>query len=99
VPSWKGGEKTRFVNGDSSSDVKEISQQSSSDIKQPDSDVAMDSNAGDPMAISTPMASSPPAAPGQPAAITAHWPSESKPPRAQNRVIIDEKSLYLERIF
>lgn len=60
-----------LVNGDDSSDTKEISQQSSSELKPNGSDIAM-SNADDnpdPMAMSTPAASSPPAAMGQPNGI------------------------------
>ena len=62
-----------LANGDDSSDTKEISQQSSSEVKPTESDVAM-SNADDghdPMAMSTPMASSPPPAPTQAIGITA----------------------------
>ena len=60
-----------LVNGDSSSEVKDNSQQSTSDAKPVDSDVAMDSNAGDPMAISTPLASSPPHIPEPSTAVSA----------------------------
>ena len=60
-----------LANGDSSSEMKDTSQQSTSDAKPANSDVAMDSNAGDPMAISTPMASSPPHVPEQSTAISA----------------------------
>lgn len=70
VPSWKGGQMV-LINGDDSSDTKEISQQSSSEMKPNGSDVAM-SNADDnpdAMAMSTPAASSPPAAPSQPNGI------------------------------
>lgn len=62
------------VNGDDSSDVKDISMQSSSEAKPNESDTAMDSNAGDqgdPMAMSTPAASSPPAIAPQPSAVAA----------------------------
>lgn len=71
MPAWKGGEKPMIPNGDGTSDVKDVSQNSGSEVKpNNDSDVAM-SNTGeappseppaeDPMAISTPVASSPPA--------------------------------------
>jgi hypothetical protein len=64
IPSWKGGEKAVLMNGDDSSEAKDVSQISSSEMKpNNDSDVAM-SNTGDaapePMAMSTPAASSPP---------------------------------------
>lgn len=61
VPSWRGNEILR-VNGEESSIVREISQQSSSDIKPNESDAAIESNAGDQpdtMLLSTPAASSP----------------------------------------
>ncbi|RMZ76076.1 hypothetical protein DV737_g4991, partial [Chaetothyriales sp. CBS 132003] len=60
VPSWKGGEKLAMANGDSCSDMRDASPQSTSDVKPVDSDVALESSAGDPMAISTPLPSSPP---------------------------------------
>ncbi|KIV82530.1 hypothetical protein PV11_04632 [Exophiala sideris] len=62
LPSWKGNERPVLLNGEDSSETKDISQQSSSDIKPNESDAAMDSNAGDqpdPMIMSTPAASSP----------------------------------------
>lgn len=61
VPSWRGNENLR-VNGEESSIVREISQQSSSDIKPNESDAAIESNAGDQpdtMLLSTPAPSSP----------------------------------------
>ncbi|KAJ9502454.1 hypothetical protein LTR99_007516 [Exophiala xenobiotica] len=74
VPSWKGNERLAMLNGDGSSDAKDISQQSSSDIKPNESDTAMDSNVGehlDPMVMSTPAPSSPVPMPPPPAAIAA----------------------------
>ena len=74
VPSWKGNERPAMLNGDESSDAKDISQQSSSDIKPNESDTAMDSNAGEqiePIVMSTPAASSPVPMPPPPAAIAA----------------------------
>lgn len=75
LPSWKGHERPQTVlNGEESSDAKDISQQSSSDVKPNDSDMAMDSNAGDQpdrMAMSTPAASSPAAIPPPSAEIAA----------------------------
>ena len=68
MPSWKGLEKAPYLNGDDSSDTKDISMQSSSEIKPNESDMGMDSNHGehnDHMAISTPAASSPPPIPAQ----------------------------------
>jgi hypothetical protein len=62
VPSWRGNERPATLNGEESSETKDISQQSSSDIKPNESDTAMDSNGGDqpdPMIMSTPAASSP----------------------------------------
>lgn len=62
VPSWRGGTKLQRQIGDDSTDSKDVSQQSSSDIKPNDSSTAMESNPGDqpePMAMSTPAASSP----------------------------------------
>jgi hypothetical protein len=62
LPSWKGNERPAVLNGEQLSDTKDISLQSSSDIKPAESDTAMDSNAGDQpdtMAMSTPAASSP----------------------------------------
>lgn len=62
VPSWRGNDRAKLLNGDEPSDTQEISQQSSSDLKPNESDTAVDSNAGDqpdPMVISTPAASSP----------------------------------------
>ncbi|EXJ87528.1 hypothetical protein A1O3_04488 [Capronia epimyces CBS 606.96] len=62
VPSWKGNERLALLNGEESSDTKDISQLSSSDIKLNESDTAMDSNAGDQtdaIAMSTPAPSSP----------------------------------------
>ncbi|EHY57266.1 hypothetical protein ABEF92_005980 [Exophiala dermatitidis] len=75
LPSWKGHERPGQVNGEESSETKDISLQSSSDVKPNESDAAMDSNAGDqpdPMALSTPAASSPPPIPPQSSAIAAH---------------------------
>jgi hypothetical protein len=74
MPSWKGFERPAFLNGDDSSDTKDISIQSSSDVKPNESDTAMDSNAGegaDPMALSTPAASSPPPMPAHSAVVAA----------------------------
>jgi hypothetical protein len=74
VPSWRGNEKLRLANGEESSDTREISQQSSSDVKPNESDAAMDSNAGDQpdtMLLSTPAASSPVPIPEQTPTITA----------------------------
>ncbi|RMZ92153.1 hypothetical protein DV736_g610, partial [Chaetothyriales sp. CBS 134916] len=71
VPSWKGGEKIKMANGDSSSEMRDASQLSTSDVKPADSDVAMESSAGDPMAISTPIPSSPPPVFEQASAISA----------------------------
>lgn len=74
VPSWKGNERLPVLNGEESSDAKEISQQSSSDMKPNGSDAAMDSNAGehpDPMVLSTPAASSPAPMPPPPATVAA----------------------------
>ncbi|KAI1609139.1 INO80 complex, subunit Ies4 [Exophiala viscosa] len=62
LPSWRGNERPATLNGEDSSEAKDITQQSSSDIKPNESDTAMDSNAGeqpDPMLMSTPAASSP----------------------------------------
>ena len=61
----------QMSNGDSSSEMKDTSQQSTSDAKPADSDVAIDSNAGDPMAISTPLVSSPPHVSEPPTAVSA----------------------------
>ena len=72
--SWTGMEKPPYLNGDDSSDTKDISMQSSSDIRPNQSDTAMDSNPGehnDPVAMSTPMASSPPPIPAQSAVVAA----------------------------
>ncbi|KIV95818.1 hypothetical protein PV10_03424 [Exophiala mesophila] len=74
VPSWHGNDRLSQVNGDESSDTREISQQSSSDLKPNESDTAMESNVGDqadPMIMSTPAASSPPPIPQSTTAITA----------------------------
>jgi len=63
-----------MTNGEESSDTREISQQSSSDMKPNESDVAMDSNAGDQpdtMLMSTPAASSPAPMPEQTPSIAA----------------------------
>ncbi len=63
-----------YINGDDSSDTKDISMQSSSEVKPTESDTAMDSNHGeanDAMAISTSMASSPPPVPAQSAVVAA----------------------------
>jgi hypothetical protein len=76
IPSWKGGEKAVLINGDDSSEAKDVSQISSSEIKpNNDSDVAM-SNTGDAvvpeaMAMSTPAASSPPPLPHEPTTVAA----------------------------
>ena len=64
LPSWRGGPKPIHQNGDSSIDSKDVSQQSSSDLKPLDSSTAMESNSGDreplePMAMSTPAGSPP----------------------------------------
>ena len=72
LPSWKGGPKPIHQNGESSNDSKDVSQQSSSDIKPVDSSTAMESNPGDaePLElIATPAASSP--MPGPPS-VAAH---------------------------
>ncbi|EXJ83611.1 hypothetical protein A1O1_07234 [Capronia coronata CBS 617.96] len=74
LPSWKGHERPAVLNGDESSETKDISLPSSSDIKPNGSDVAMDSNAGDQpdaLAMSTPAASSPAPMPSQSSAIAA----------------------------
>ncbi|EXJ70687.1 uncharacterized protein A1O5_05677 [Cladophialophora psammophila CBS 110553] len=74
LDSWRGTERPQVLNSEESSDTKEISQQSSSDIKLNESDVAMESNAGDqadPMLMSTPAASSPAPMPPSSAAIAA----------------------------
>lgn len=75
LPSWKGGEKAPpTLNGEESSETKDISQQSSSEAKPNGSDIAMDSNAGDrpdPMIMSTPPASSPAPMPPPSSAISA----------------------------
>ncbi|KAL6252834.1 hypothetical protein RBB50_000553 [Rhinocladiella similis] len=74
VPSWKGHERLPVLNGEESSDAKEISQQSSSDMKPNGSDTAVDSNTGeqpDPMILSTPAASSPVPMPPSAATVTA----------------------------
>lgn len=74
LPSWKGTEKLGLLNGDDSSDTKDISMQSSSEVKPNESDTAMDSNAGDqgdPMTISTTLASSPLPVPTQSAVVAA----------------------------
>ena len=74
LPSWKGHERLSMLNGEESSDARDISLQSSSDIKPNESDTAMDSNAGDqpdPMMISTPAASSPVPIPPPSSAIAA----------------------------
>jgi hypothetical protein len=73
VPSWRGNEKPVAVNGEESSDTRDISQQSSSDMKPQESD-AMDSNSvdqPDPMAMSTPAASSPAPMPAPSSVIVA----------------------------
>ncbi|KEF57087.1 uncharacterized protein A1O9_07277 [Exophiala aquamarina CBS 119918] len=73
VPSWRGNETLHLTNVEESSDAREISQQSSSDLKPNESDVAM-SNAGDQpdtMLLSTPAASSPVPMPEQTPSITA----------------------------
>ncbi|RMZ81856.1 hypothetical protein DV738_g1996, partial [Chaetothyriales sp. CBS 135597] len=72
VPSWKGGEKIKLTNGDNSSEIPDASQQSTSDVKPEHSDIALESSAGDPMAISTPIPSSPPPVLEQASAISAH---------------------------
>ena len=75
LSSWKGSENLGLLNGDDSSDTKDISMQSSSEVKPNESDTGMDSNSGeaaDPMALSTPAASSPPPIPAQSAVIAAH---------------------------
>jgi hypothetical protein len=64
LPSWKGHERlVAVIPNEESSDTKDISQQSSSELKPNESDTAMDSNAGDlapdTMLLSTPAASSP----------------------------------------
>lgn len=72
--SWKGHERPIMLNVEESSETKEISQQSSSDIKPNESDTAMDSNAGDqpdPMILSTPAASSPAPIPEQASVVAA----------------------------
>jgi len=69
ISSWKGGNKSTSDNNDNTSDAKDVSMQSSSDMK-PDSDVAMEDNPAprpESMALSTPAASSP--APPMPASI------------------------------
>lgn len=74
LPSWRGNERVALLNGEESSDAREISQQSSSDIKPNESDTAMDSSAGDQpdhMIMSTPAASSPAPMPPQASAIAA----------------------------
>lgn len=73
VPSWRGTENLK-VNGDQSNDIRDISQQSSSDIKPNESDAAMDSTAGDQpdtMLMSTPAASSPVPMPEQTPIVAA----------------------------
>ena len=63
-----------FQNGDDSSDTRDISMQSSSEVKPNESDTGMDSNIGepaDPMAFSTPAASSPPPIHAQSSVVAA----------------------------
>jgi hypothetical protein len=75
LPSWRGGDKLNStLNGEDSSDAKDISQQSSSEAKPNGSDMAMDSNAGDrpdTMLMSTPPASSPAPMPPPSTVLTA----------------------------
>ncbi|OCT50024.1 hypothetical protein CLCR_07449 [Cladophialophora carrionii] len=75
IPSWRGGEKPNSsLDGEESSDAKDVSQQSSSEAKPNGSDVAMDSNAGDrpdTTIMSTPPASSPAPMPPPSTVITA----------------------------
>ena len=75
LPSWKGGPKPSHQDGESSAESKDLSQQSSSDIKPIDSSTAMESNPGDreplePMAMSTPIAASSPMP--APLSVAAH---------------------------
>jgi hypothetical protein len=73
VPSWRGNERLAQLNGDDSTDAREVSQQSSSDIKPNGSDAAIDSNGdhNEPMIMSTPVASSPVPMPTSAAPIAA----------------------------
>ncbi|KIW81310.1 hypothetical protein Z517_04335 [Fonsecaea pedrosoi CBS 271.37] len=74
LASWRGQERPQILNGEESSDTNQVSHQGSSDVKPNESDVAMDSNAGDqaePMLMSTPAASSPAPMPPPSAAIAA----------------------------
>ncbi|KIY02366.1 uncharacterized protein Z520_02504 [Fonsecaea multimorphosa CBS 102226] len=74
LASWRGQERPQAPNGEESSDNNQVSQQGSSDVKPNESDVAMDSNAGDQadtMLMSTPAASSPAPMPPPSAAIAA----------------------------
>lgn len=62
VPTWKGGDESALAkgkDGDSTTETKDISMQSSSDAKLNGSDAAMESNAGDRPELATPAASSP----------------------------------------
>jgi hypothetical protein len=72
LPSWKAPERPQ-LNGEESSDAKDISLQSSSEAKPNESDAAMDSNAGDrtDVLMSTPPASSPAPMPPPATAIAA----------------------------